>query len=177
MKFWIFFILIVFTGCSSRKVVRTSEVINTKLTTSVDTFFHEKTEIIAGAIPAERATISTTVDEIRNLSGQAVITDRQGRASVTVRYLRDTVVIEAVCDSLERQITSYELREKSYLNTIEESEKQIKTIEEKQQKNGILTAFEWCIMSFTAGAAITLLFTKKSLINSIIEFIKKIFKK
>jgi hypothetical protein len=170
-----FFILF---GCGSRKaVVRNAEVAQTVTATSADTLIHEIRETTAQFVPEARATVSASVEDIKNLPEAAVITARNGRASVTIRYLSDTVTVTAVCDSLQRQVANYELREKSYANIIESQEKRIKTFEKKERENGIFSSLKYLLTGIVAGAVITLAFTKKSLISSVIDFIKNLFKK
>jgi hypothetical protein len=168
-----------FTGCGSRKTAleRTTEVATSNVAASADTFRYELVRVTSETVSEARATVSATVNDIKSLPEVAVITARNDRASVTIRYLRDTVTVTAICDSLQRQVVNYELREKSYINTISEQKKQIKIFEKKQQKNSIFTTLKYLFIGILTGVIAMLLFTKKTLINSIIEFIKKIFKK
>jgi hypothetical protein len=165
-------------GCGSRKVVvRTAEVVGTTAATSADTLIHERIETAVEPVPEARATVSAAIEDIKRLPEVAVITARNNRAQVVIKYLHDTVTVTAICDSLQRLITNYELREKSYINTVEYQKKEINTYEKEQQKNSVLFALKYLLTGVAAGAVITLLFTKKSLLNGVTDFIKKIFKK
>lgn len=177
-QFFFIIVFFIFFGCGGRKtVVRNAEIVETAAATSAGTLIREFRATTAESVPEERATVSAAVEDIKRLPESAVITGSNGRASVTIRYLRDTVTVTVICDSLQRQITGYKLREKSYISTISEQKKRIKTFEKKQQKTGFLSPLKWFIAGGIAGAVITLAFTKKSLINSIIDFIKNLFKK
>lgn len=51
---------------------------------------------------------------LRDLPRGASYTEHKGRANVRVRTLRDTLYIDASCDSLQQLVTYYEQRSASY---------------------------------------------------------------
>jgi hypothetical protein len=115
---------------------------------------------------------------IENLPAGAKFTEKSGRASVELHRTGDTIIITAICDSLQRLIYNYELSITNYERKIEQKNSEIKSFETEYKK----TKYGFSVIAiFIIGAAVGfivggLLSKKKSVIETILNFIKTIFK-
>jgi hypothetical protein len=78
------------------------------------------------------------------LASGASWSDRNGQASVTVRVRNDTIFVDAACDSLQRQVESYEMELNRARNAVE-------TRLKIEEKNSVQSLFKWCAIGFLAG--------------------------
>jgi hypothetical protein len=153
--FILLFILICFTACRGVKV---SATVETKKTDS--TVIKEIKSVEYESVPLSRASLRIPVSAIAQLSVGSGYFQTVGRASLGVTVQNDTVYVDAVCDSLQRRIEYYEM---SMQQMRTETEKRLKI----EKRNGVQTAFKWCLIGVLTGFGLTISVTK------IIKKIKK----
>lgn len=71
----------------------------------------ERLTVETRTIPESRATLRIPAAELARLAAvpsEAAYVNRSGQATATVRYVRDTLVVTATCDSLQQLIYRYE---------------------------------------------------------------------
>jgi hypothetical protein len=148
-SFFILFILIFcFAACRGVKV---TAAVETKITDSVD--LKEIKSIEYGGIPREQVLIKIPVQAIAELPEGAGYSQREGRAGLDIRLRNDTIYVEAVCDSLQRRIAYYEML---LTQTRREEERYLRI----EKKNGVQTAFKWCLIGLLTGFGITICLQK-----------------
>jgi hypothetical protein len=103
-------------------------------------------------IPTSKAQVQIPVKDIPNLPPDASYSNKSGQASVKVRMENDTVFVDAVCDSLLRQVETYEMELNRMRNEVE-------TRLKIEETNSVQTAFKWCLIGVLAGSVITLTIT------------------
>ncbi|GHT64555.1 hypothetical protein FACS189451_12210 [Bacteroidia bacterium] len=101
-------------------------------------------------IPMSKAQLAIPVKDIPNLTLGASYSDKSGQASVRVRVENDTVFVDAVCDSLLRQVETYEMELNRMRNEVE-------TRLKIEETNNVQTAFKWCLTGFIAGMVLTII--------------------
>jgi hypothetical protein len=94
--------------------------------------------------------VQIPVKDIPNLPTGASYSDKSGQASVKVRVENDTVYVDAVCDSLLRQVETYEMELNRMRNEVE-------TRLKIEETNNVQTAFKWCLIGVLAGSVITVI--------------------
>lgn len=141
--------------------------------TIVDTFYkHEQTSVSYEYIKADTAVAKILSAAIDSLPQGAGISARSGRANVILIRQNDTIFITAICDELLQKVYSYELQINGYKKIINQKDYEILTAEKELNKRS--TTFKYYLIGFLAGVIITLFFTKKSVFEKILSFIKKI---
>jgi hypothetical protein len=100
-------------------------------------------------ILTSKAQVQIPVKDISNLPPGASYSDKSGQASVKVRVVNDTVFVDAVCDSLLRQVETYEMELNRMHNEVE-------TRLKIEETNNVQTAFKWCLIGVFAGSVITI---------------------
>jgi hypothetical protein len=146
--FILLFSLICFTACRGVKV---SATVETKKTDS--TVIKEIKSVEYEGIPSAQASLKIPVSAISQLPAGSGYFQTVGRASLGVTVQNDTVYVNAICDSLQRRIEYYEM---SLQQMRTETEKRLKT----EKRNGVQTAFKWCLTGVLTGFGITVFFTK-----------------
>ena len=89
----------------------------------------ERLTVETRTIPESRAILRIPTAELARLAvlpSEAAYVNRTGQATATVRYVRDTLVVTATCDSLQQLIYRYE----SELNRFRNSEQAEQTKKE-----------------------------------------------
>jgi hypothetical protein len=181
MKKYIIITAIIFliSSCASKKVtITTSRSENLTFEKTADSTFASRVvkEIKQEAVKADTATAAVAISAIENLPEGAKFVEKSGRASVILKRINDTVIITAVCDSLQRLIYSYELEIENYKGKTERKNIEITTAEttyKKKTYNPFLVFF----LGVAAGGLVVLIFTnQKSIFETILCFIKKLFK-
>lgn len=103
-------------------------------------------------VPESKANLSIPVSIIEELPMGATYSEKSGQASVKVVVKNDTIYIDAVCDSLFRQVERYEM-ELSRVYSEKETEFEIK------EKNTVFPVLKWLLIGVFLGSIITLIFT------------------
>lgn len=94
------------------------------------------------------------IENLRKLPEDAEYRAESGQANAVVKFKRDTVIVYAICDSLQRRCEYYE----SVATTYKEAYEDLQSIvqEDKEQRsNPVKTA----LISFFAGVVIGVLLT------------------
>lgn len=94
------------------------------------------------------------IDSLRKLPEKAEYRAKNGQANAVVQFNRDTVIVYAICDSLQRQCEYYESVAANYKEGYEALQNILQ--EEKEQRvNPVRIAF----ISFLVGVVIGVLLT------------------
>lgn len=94
------------------------------------------------------------IDSLRKLPEQAEYRAKSGQANAVVKFKRDTVIVYAICDSLQRQCEYYEQLAATYKEKYDNLQCQVQEEDEKRL-NPVKTA----VISFLAGVVIGVLLT------------------
>lgn len=94
------------------------------------------------------------IDSLRKLPDKAEYRAKSGQANAVVKFKRDTVIVYAICDSLQRQCEYYESVATNYKEGYE-ALRNILHEEKEQRSNPVLIAF----IAFLAGIVIGILLT------------------
>jgi hypothetical protein len=105
------------------------------------------------SIPASRAQLSIPLNDLPRLPVGSSYFQASGQARLSARLVNDTVYLEAVCDSLARQVEIYEAQ---LSRTRSETETRLKI----EEKPSVQTAFKWSLIGVFIGSAITILITR-----------------
>ena len=103
MKFSLFILIILFfANCSSRKHTasfyqQTDSLLQTSRLT-----------VQTARIPESRANLSIPVTALKELPAGAAFIQKSGQATAEIQYLRDTLFVSAICDSLQTLVWQYE---------------------------------------------------------------------
>lgn len=100
------------------------------------------------------AKLAIPIDSLRKLPAKAEYRAKSGQASAVVRFERDTVVVYATCDSLQRLCEYYERSAATYKEAYE-NEQRLNREEDEKRSNPIKTA----LISFLVGVVIGILLT------------------
>jgi hypothetical protein len=101
-------------------------------------------------IPEAKVRLSIPVKDISTLPEGASFSDKNGQANVKVRVENGIIYVDAICDSLQQRVNSYEME----LNRVRsETETQLKI----EKKNSVQIAFKWCLIGIFAGSVITII--------------------
>lgn len=88
-------------ACSSKKVTQKDYFATDSLQENI------RLKVSSATVPESRATLTIATHDLHQLPPTAVFTQHKGQATATVRYLRDTLFVEASCDSLQQLIYEY----------------------------------------------------------------------
>jgi hypothetical protein len=110
----------------------------------------EVKEVKYEPIPESKAQVLIPVKDISKLPPGASYSDKNGQASVKVRIENDTVYVDAICDSLLRQVETYEMELNRMRNEVE-------TRLKIEETNNVQTAFKWCLIGVVAGSILTII--------------------
>jgi hypothetical protein len=171
--------ILLINGCSSKKItttaIRNENSAFEKIADSTATSRVVR-EVKAQPVSADTAQTGVAISDIKNLPEGAKFTEKSGRASVQLVRINDTIIITAICDSLQRLIYSYELEIENYNKKIEQKNAEIKTFE-KTTKKKTYNPFLAFGLGVVIGALIILIFqNQKSIFDTILNIIKKLFK-
>lgn len=103
-KLYVFSILLVFSvafACSSKKAVQKEHLTDDILEQNV------RLTVRSTTLPESRATLKIASHDLHQLPPAAAFTQHRGQATATVRFLRDTLFVEASCDSLQQLVYEY----------------------------------------------------------------------
>ena len=118
------FILLLFTACQgSRHTLSRHGEENLRLSS-------ERLKASAINVPGGGATLRIPLSGLRPLPEGAAYTERDGRAALSARILRDTLYIDATCDSLQQVVWEYErlLSERQDTRTVSERHTERKSL-------------------------------------------------
>ncbi|MDR1199067.1 MAG: hypothetical protein LBK94_08685 [Prevotellaceae bacterium] len=166
-------------SCSSKKITTTAVTYeNRQVKTAVDsaTVRRVAKEVKAQPVTADTAKAGIAVSDIENLPEGAKFTEKSGRASVQLIRINDTVIITAICDSLQRLIYSYELEIENYKGKIEQKNSETTVIETKTEKKTYSPFWAYLLGIGTGGLAVLIFANKKSILDTVLNIIKKLFK-
>ncbi|MDR3287088.1 MAG: hypothetical protein LBT27_06570, partial [Prevotellaceae bacterium] len=124
-------ITILIISCStSKKTTSSYSQENVRQEKTVDSAVTKRVlkEVTAQAVPTEQAQVSVLIGAVSSLPEGAKFTGKNGRASVELLRTGDTIIITAICDSLQQQIYNYELEITNYEKKIEQKNNEIKTL-------------------------------------------------
>jgi hypothetical protein len=103
-------------------------------------------------IPSEKVALKISLKDIAQLPVGAGYSNREGRAGLNITFINDTIYVNAVCDSLRRELERYESR-------LQHARQETETFLKIEKKNAIQTAFK-CLIGVLAGSTITILILK-----------------
>ena len=106
----------------------------------------------------------------------AVFTSKTGRASVSLTRQNDTITVTAICDSLQRLIEYYESEIINKNSIIEQKDNEIKTAEFYEKKKTYNPFLAFILGIACGGLAVLIFFKQTSILDTILNFIKKLFK-
>lgn len=118
------FILLLFTAChGSRHTLSRHGEENLRLSS-------ERLKASAINVPGGGARLRIPLSGLRPLPEGAAYTERDGRAALSARILRDTLYIDATCDSLQQVVWEYErlLSERQDTRTVSERHTERKSL-------------------------------------------------
>jgi len=88
-------------SCASKKVAH-------KDYHATDSLKHNVHLTVSSAtVPESRATLTIATNDLHQLPPNAAFTQHNGQATAILRYMRDTLFVEASCDSLQRLVYEY----------------------------------------------------------------------
>lgn len=96
------FILLLLTACHGSRHVSTGRSEESLLAGM------ERLRASAINVPGGGATLRIPLSGLRPLPEGAAYTEREGRAALSARIVRDTLYVDATCDSLQQVIWDYE---------------------------------------------------------------------
>ncbi len=103
-------------------------------------------------VPQSVATLQVSQQSLRDLPPRAEYRAQNGQATAVLKIEKDTIIVYAICDSLQRMCEYYELKatraEEAYNNL------QLQVEEENQKR---VNPFKIAIISFLVGMFTTLL--------------------
>jgi PBP1b-binding outer membrane lipoprotein LpoB len=170
---------VILVSCASKKVTTTvvSRENSTfeKVADSTSTKQVVK-EIKQQPVAADTASASVAISAIENLPEGAKFTEKSGRASVQLIRINDTIIITAICDSLQRLIYSYELEIENYKGKIEQKNNEVTAIETKTKKKTYNPFLAYLLGVGTGGLVVLIFANKKSIFDTVLNIIKKLFK-
>ena len=103
-------LLIVLIGSAALLVCSCKTTSESTITERRDNLaWDRKVSVTLGTIPSAIVTLQIPMDSLRRLPGGAVFTEKSGHATAAVGIKGDTVVVTALCDSLQTLVA--ELRE------------------------------------------------------------------
>jgi hypothetical protein len=140
--------ILCFAGCRGVKV---STAVETKYRDS--TVLHEIRATEYAEIPSEKVELKISLKDIAQLPVGAGYSNREGRAGLNITVINDTIYVNAVCDSLRRELERYESR-------LQYARQETETFIKIEKKNAVQTAFKWCLIGVLAGSIITILISK-----------------
>ena len=172
--------MILIISCASKKVTKSEfrqENYRQEIRVDSAQTLHVVKEIKQQAVPADTATTKITISAIEDLPAGAKFTAKSGRAGVELRRTAgDTIVITAICDSLQLLVYYYEKELLIANYTISKYEDELKiTQKEKSKKND----HTYLAYFFGLSSGLLIMFVvmnKKSLFEKILNIIKKLFK-
>ncbi|MDR2064397.1 MAG: hypothetical protein LBP85_01605 [Prevotellaceae bacterium] len=177
-KLQILIIALTLISCSTKKVTTAVTRENLSYEKTADSTATKQIikEVKVQPVSADTAKTKVAVSAVENLPEGAKFTEKSGRASVQLIRIKDTVIITAICDSLQRLIYSYELEIENYSKKIEQKNSEIATVETETKKK-TYNPFLSFGLGVVAGALIILIFaSQKSILDTILNIIKKLFK-
>lgn len=89
------------SACSSKKAMQKELLMDDLREQNVEL------TVRATTLPESRATLQIASHDLHQLPPAAAFTQHQGQATATVRFVRDTLFVEASCDSLQQLVYEY----------------------------------------------------------------------
>lgn len=129
---------------------------------SVDSVVTLSVKTEAVSIPRSESNLALPIQAIQSLPAGAKYSERSGRSSVDVRYLHDSIFIDANCDSVEILRKEYSSKVETLRHELSQSKLQTTSNERARSYRWL-----WWIM---AGVAIGVTIAKTGLMR-IIRFI------
>jgi hypothetical protein len=166
-------------SCSSKKVTTTvdrRENLTFEKVTDSMTTKHVVKEMKAQLISADTAQASIAISAIGSLPEGVKFVEKLGRASVQLVRINDTILITAICDSLQRLIYSYEMKIENYNKKIEQKNSEIKILETKTKEKTYNPFWAFFLGVGTGGLIIVIFTNQKSILDTVLNIIKKLFK-
>ena len=105
-------------------------------------------------VPQSQVKLEIPIDSLRKLPQKAEYRAKNGQANAVVQYKRDTIIVYAICDSLERQCEYYENIAATYKEAYEDLQNIVQ--EEKEQRSNPIKI---ALISFLVGVVIGILLT------------------
>ena len=173
-------IIILIISCASKRTTSSfvsEEKNRQEVTVDSGQTVHVMKEIKREPVKADTATAKIAISSIENLPATAKFTAQSGRASVELHKTDDdSIVITAICDSLqnlvyyyEKEFSNYELRIKNYENEL--------TVTKNEKTKKSYNPYLAYLLGLSSGGLIVLVFVnKKSILDNVLNFIKKLFK-
>ncbi|MDR1984984.1 MAG: hypothetical protein LBQ28_09205 [Prevotellaceae bacterium] len=182
-------IMLMNIGCiAQKKIIETQQSTTTaKVETyiKIDTFTKVTKETKTSTVPEAHTSISVAIDAVKQLPEGASFVSKESRATVIIKYSRDTITVDAICDSLQRLVSFYESEINSYKSNESDNNTQYihdSKTEITQKNTSIFSILRWFLLGVGAGGIAFSCLIGSNIIKSInitqiIEKIKKIFKK
>jgi len=104
-------------------------------------------------VPQEKVTVLIPTKNLLELPEGATFTNRNGRANVTVKTNRDTIHINAACDSLQTLVEYYENK----ISQTQSNASVYKTESIKDVSTGVSAPFKQVSIGFMAGILLTII--------------------
>lgn len=140
-----------FSDCATSQKVSQQ----TKLTTTrEDSLRYEVRKIKTITVPQSQVKLEIAIDSLHKLPEKAEYRAKNGQANAVVQFNRDTVIVYAICDSLQRQCEYYESVAANYKEGYEALQNILQE-EKEQRSNPIRIAF----ISLFAGIIVGVLST------------------
>ena len=172
-------IITLLVSCATKKITTTA-VMRENLTfeKTADSAVTSRVvkEIKSQTIAADTASAVVAISAVESLPEGAKFVEKSGRASIILKRVNDTIIITAICDSLQRLIYFYELEIEHYKETLEQKNSEKTTAETTYEKK-TYSPFLAFFLGIAAGGLAVLIFTnQKSIFDAILNIIKKLFK-
>ena len=172
-------IITLLVSCATKKITTTA-VMRENLTfeKTADSAVTSRVvkEIKSQTIAADTASAVVAISAVESLPEGAIFVEKSGRSSVILKRVNDTIIITAICDSLQRLVYSYELEMSKIESWKSKSESQ-KIESETTYKKKTYSPFLAFFLGIAAGGLAVLIFTnQKSIFDAILNIIKKLFK-
>ncbi|MBQ6800217.1 MAG: hypothetical protein IJP08_03815 [Bacteroidaceae bacterium] len=143
------------SGCAtSRKVSQTTTT--NEVRAFEDSLKHEVRIVETVTVPQSEVKIEIPIDSLRKLPEKAEYRAKSGQANAVVKFKRDTVIVYAICDSLQRQCEYYESVAANYKEAYE-SLHNILQEEKEQRMNPVRIAFISLLAGIVVGVLLTII--------------------
>lgn len=145
-------------SCRSPKMMTTNRQQSTSY--RADSAVTETKRTQALSVPASATVLHVPLDSFLKLPQGAEYSSKSGRSGVKLKRLhgsdgRDTIRVDAGCDSLEMLVSEYERKFESYSN--QRDNRTDSTAVTKPQKSSVKTVFKWYSGGVLTGAAVIIL--------------------
>ena len=140
------------SGCATSR--KASQTTTNEVRAYEDSLKHEVRIVETVTVPQSEVKMEIPIDSLRKLPDKAEYRAKSGQANAVVKFKRDTVIVYAICDSLQRQCEYYESVATNYKEGYE-ALRNILHEEKEQRSNPVLIAF----IAFLAGIVIGILLT------------------